>query len=411
MTNLLSPRRILAAAPLWVLAGILLSAACSRADEPTEKHRRMENRFLFVVDASSAMKARAVGVEEAVNGLLESNMKGELRKGDTIGLWTYNDHLDTDFPMEVWSEKKRDGILTEVREHLLRLRYEKRAHLDKALPAITKVVESSERLTVILIFDGSDSIKGTPFDKDINGLHKRYAAEFRAAHAPFVTILAARQGAVFDYTLNYPGTVMVPHTADPLPPPETNAPPPLVASAPPPPVEPAPQPPPANVQIVLTGSNFAHNASAQPPAAGNVEAVVVPAPAPAVATNVTPPAEPAPVAVEAAPTNVAPLEPQRASPLAPSTPPPASVVTTPVKPAPVAPGPLPIPAAAAPVTSAQSTPVAPAVVAATSGQLAAMFIMAFSLLTIAVVLVLFLVRRWRGGPQPSLISQSIDRSH
>jgi multisubunit Na+/H+ antiporter MnhC subunit len=44
------------------------------------------------------------------------------------------------------------------------------------------------------------------------------------------------------------------------------------------------------------------------------------------------------------------------------------------------------------------------------GQQLAMFIMAFSLLTIAVVLVLFLVRRSRGGRQPSLISQSIDRS-
>jgi hypothetical protein len=38
-----------------------------------------------------------------------------------------------------------------------------------------------------------------------------------------------------------------------------------------------------------------------------------------------------------------------------------------------------------------------------------MFVMAFSLLTIAVVLVVFLVRRSRGGSQPSLISQSIDR--
>jgi hypothetical protein len=35
--------------------------------------------------------------------------------------------------------------------------------------------------------------------------------------------------------------------------------------------------------------------------------------------------------------------------------------------------------------------------------------MAFSLLTIAVVLVVFLVRRSRKAPQPSLISQSIDR--
>jgi hypothetical protein len=96
------------------------------------------------------MKARTNGVEEAVNGLLESGMKGELRKGDTIGLWTYNDRLNTDFPMEVWSEEKKDDILQEVREHLRHLRYEKHSHLDKALPAIMQVVENSERLTVIL---------------------------------------------------------------------------------------------------------------------------------------------------------------------------------------------------------------------------------------------------------------------
>jgi hypothetical protein len=40
----------------------------------------------------------------------------------------------------------------------------------------------------------------------------------------------------------------------------------------------------------------------------------------------------------------------------------------------------------------------------------ALIVMAFSLLTIAVVLVIFLVRRARGEPQPSLISQSINRS-
>jgi hypothetical protein len=39
----------------------------------------------------------------------------------------------------------------------------------------------------------------------------------------------------------------------------------------------------------------------------------------------------------------------------------------------------------------------------------ALFIMAFSLLTIAVVLVVFLLRRSRSAPQPSLITQSIDR--
>jgi hypothetical protein len=374
---------------------MLLFAAWSRAEDPPTHHRRMENRFLFVIDTSSAMTSRTNGLEEVVTGLLASGMKGELRKGDTIGLWTYSDHLDTDFPMEVWAEDKKDSILKEVREHIGNLSYEKHSHLEKALPQIMHVVENSERVTVILIFDGADLIKGTPFDKDINGLHKHYAGEFRSAHEPIVTLMAARNGTVFDYTINYPGTVMVPHTADPLPPPETNTPENLVVSAPPPPVEPAPSmPPPAKVQIILSGSDFIHNASAPPPAASHVAAVVTPAsaPAPVVVSNVPPPVEAAPVAVQAAQTNVAPPEG--------SPPPPAPIVTTPAKAAPVVPAPAPIPAAA---------PIAPAVLAATTGQLAAMFIIAFSLLTIAVVLVLFLVRRWR-GPQPSLISQSIDRS-
>jgi len=412
MTKHFTSQRILATAPLWVLVGIFLSAACGRADDLPAKHRHMENRFLFVIDTSSAMKARAVGVEEAVNGLLESDMKGELRKGDTIGLWTYSDQLDADFPMEVWSDKKKDSILREVREHLLRLRYEKRAHLERALPAIQQVVSSSERLTVILIFDGSDAIKGTRFDKDINALHKRYAGEFRTAHAPFVTLLAVRDGAVFDYTINYPGTVMVPHMADPLPTPETNTPPILAVNAPPPvdPAPPAPQVP--NVQITLSGSNFAHNASIPPPPAGNASAVVTPAPlpAPVVVTNVPPPAEPAPVAVQAAQTNVAPAETGSAPPPVASSPPPAPAVTTPPTSAPVATSPSPPPSSATPLTPAANSPVVPAVVGATSGQVAAMFVMAFSLLTIAVVLVIFLVRRSRSAPQPSLISQSIDRS-
>src|ERR1700678_3281695 len=118
MNNRFSFRHILATAPVWVLAGILLSTAWSRAEEPTARRRRLENRFLFVIDTSSAMKARAKGVGEAVNGLLESDIKGELRKGDTIGLWCFRDRPDTEFPMEVWSKEKKDSILKEVREHV-----------------------------------------------------------------------------------------------------------------------------------------------------------------------------------------------------------------------------------------------------------------------------------------------------
>ncbi len=385
-------RRILAAAPLWALAGILLFPPWSRAEDSPEARHRMENRFLFVIDTSSAMKSRTNGIAEAVNGLLSSDIKGQLRKGDTIGLWTYNDRLNTGFPMQLWSDKKKNEILTEVGDHLRELHYEKRSHLEKVLPEINKIVAHSERVTVILIFDGADLIKGTPFDKDINDLHKQYAREFKAAHSPFVTILAAHHGEVFDYTINYPGTVVVPPTADPLPQPETNAPPLVAASPPPPPVvtnPPAePKPPKRRVEITLSGSNFSHNAAAPPSAPSNVAAVVTPPPAspPPVVANEPAPAVAAPVIVQNDKTNVAPPEPIAPPPTAPA----VAVKATPSTP-----------------TAVQVVPVLPP---ASTGQQLAMFVTAFSLLTIAVVLVLFLVRRSRGAAPPSLISQSIDRT-
>ena len=325
MASRFSLRGILTAAPLWVLAGILLSASWSRAEDPPEQRHRKENRFLFVIDASSAMKARSDGIKEAVNGLLASGMKGQLRKGDTIGVWTYNDRLNAEFPMQIWSDKKKDDIVADVRDHLRDLQYEKRSHLEKVLPEINKLVAHSERLTVILVFDGVDLIKGTPFDKDINDLHKQYAREFKAAHSPFVTLLSARDGAVFDYTINYPGTVVVPPTADPLLP-ETNAPPAVAASAPPAVIPHPPEeskPPRRRIEITLSGSNFAHNAAVPPPAASNVVETVTPppVPAPVVVTN-----EPAPVVVQAVNTNAAPPETALPPPPAAAAPPPAPEV-------------------------------------------------------------------------------------
>jgi hypothetical protein len=439
MNKLFYSRRLLAAVPIWLLAGLLLATALGQTDEPPRKRRRMENRFLFIIDNSAAMRPRTNGVAEAVLGLLQSGMKGELRKGDTIGLWTFSDRLSTEFPMLVWSEKEKDDLVDQVHGYLRHLRYEKRSRLDDVMPVLRQVIADSERLTVILVFDGSGLIRGTPFDTDINGLLKKYGRQFHDVHQPIVTVLAARNGTVFDYTINYPNAVMVPHTADPLPAPETNAPPPVLAVTPTPstntPAEPTS--PPHRIEIIMSGTNLVtQGAATAPSAASNIVAIATPAPvptpaptptttlpptpaitptpapeptpapiptpapapAPAPITNAPPPAAPAPAVVQVTNLGAAPAIP-------PPTPPPTApaVSEAPVPPAAVAtPTPVPVPPA--------PTPAVMAVAATSPAQQVAMFIMAFSLLTIAVVLVLFLVRRSRRKSQPSLISQSIDRS-
>jgi hypothetical protein len=371
-------------------------------------------------------------VEEAVLGLLKSGLQGEARKGDTLGLWSYRDQLHPEFPMQVWSEQNKGEIAETVQRFLRHLRYEKSARLDKVWPAVRQVLGKSERLTVIFIYDGEETLRGTPFDEDINDLQKQYRREFRAAHLPLVTVLAARDGQFFDYTINYPGSITVPHTADPLPPPETNAPPVAAApSTPAPsatnaPVEPKP---PRRIEIVMKGPAAA--APAPAPAAA------APAPAPAAA----PPAAPVPPA--AVSNQVVPVTPppsglaKPSEPLPPAAPPPQPVAPVapvavqitnnaatpapsaapPAPPARPAPPPIvamaPAPAPAAPVSQPKPPAARPGpmpVAVASTGQQAALFVLAFSLLTIAAVLVIFLLRRSRARPHSSLISQSIDRS-
>jgi hypothetical protein len=368
----------------------------------------MDNRFLFVLETSSSMASRTNGIENAIVGLLKTGIHGELRPGDTIGFWTYSDRLRPDFPMQVWSHHSNDAIVENIGSYLRHLRYEKRGHLEKVLPQILQIIGISERVTIIFLSDGNGQVGGTPFDRDINELQKKYAREFRDAHEPIITILAARDGQPFDYTINYPNTISVPHTADPWPPPVTNAPVVATASAP----APAPPPPHRHIEIIMSGR-----------------------------TNVAPSPLPAPVAVAAPVSTPAPLPP---TPSIVTAPPVANISTAPAPasaplPSPVAAAPLPAPAATAsapvgpagvpvavptfspapqtvasapnlPVLTPAPNPMPPPLAAASAGQQVALFVIAFSLLTIAVVLVIFLVRRSRGDPPPSLISQSIDRS-
>jgi hypothetical protein len=393
-----------------LIPAALLAAAPGPKENPPAKHSHMENRFLFIVETAADMKSRADESTRAVVGLLNSDLKGELRPGDTIGLWTYSSSLHPEFPMQVWSEEKKGDIAELVRQYLRQVRYEKQGRLDKVWPMLRQAVAKSERLTVILIYDADETLRGTPFDKDINALQKKYRHEFRSENLPVVTILSARDGEFFDYTINYPGSISVPHTADPLPPPETNAPPVVAAAPPPAPSNPPAEPKPLRV-IEIVRTHPGTNASA--PARVSATAVapeVKPLRTIEIVNNNPAPtgAEPQPPAVAASPAAVTN---QDVSTLPTLPAPPPRVAT--IVPAIVADTNS---AAAAPPNATASSPVAVPIAApapmrvtiASAGQQAALFVIAISLLTIAVALVIFLFRRSRGA-QPSLISQSIDR--
>jgi len=212
-----------------------------------------ENRFLFIINTSSAMRRLTNGIQQAVLGLLQSGMQEQMRDGDTFGIWTYDDQLHTGFPMQAWSESKtRAPSSRPCPPGWRRLVTRTGPVWTKVLPAARQVIAQSRAVTLIFIFDGSETMQGTGFDKDINDLHKEFGREVRAENIPFVTVLAARDGRVFDYRVRTPSSASVPRTADLFKPVETNSIPDVAATNPPPSAVVASKPPePRHVEIVL----------------------------------------------------------------------------------------------------------------------------------------------------------------
>src|SRR6478752_2899182 len=71
---------------LFTQTGLQTLRAQTPAAAPAPKS---SNRFLFVVETSKSMRPRTNAVLTIVNNLFATAMKGNLRAGDTVGLWTF----------------------------------------------------------------------------------------------------------------------------------------------------------------------------------------------------------------------------------------------------------------------------------------------------------------------------------
>ncbi|HWX19070.1 MAG TPA: hypothetical protein VN578_04085, partial [Candidatus Binatia bacterium] len=146
------------------------------------------------------MKRRAHGVVESVQNLLGSSLKNQLRPGDTLGVWTYNERLYAgQFPLEQWTPETQPKVAVRLLGFLQDLTYEKKASFDKVVPELERVIRESEYITVILLSSGEEKMKGTPFDDRINAAYKQWQQESQKATGPLVTVLRAKAGKFTDW--------------------------------------------------------------------------------------------------------------------------------------------------------------------------------------------------------------------
>jgi len=161
------------------------------------------NRYLFIVDTSFSMYDRAMGVQTVVRNLLQSGMNGQLRRGDTLGVWTFNEKLYAGrLPLQRWTPEAQQIITLRTLEFLGKQHYEKTTALDDALAEMARVIENSDAITVILISDADEKIKGTPFDAAINAIYSQNYRRQKKAQMPFTTILRAESGTITGYKVN-----------------------------------------------------------------------------------------------------------------------------------------------------------------------------------------------------------------
>ncbi len=189
---------------LTLLLGLMVaSPGTLQAQTNVTAGRQKGNRYLLIVETSGATQRRRDGVVNAAGDLIASGMHGQLRPGDTLGVWTYNETLLAGrFPIEIWLPEEGDALIRRVLKFLQDQKYEKQGRPEAFLPQMTRLIEGSQFITVVLISSGQAELRGTPFDGPINQFYKSWQDQQNKARMPFVTVLQATRGKITQYAVS-----------------------------------------------------------------------------------------------------------------------------------------------------------------------------------------------------------------
>jgi len=213
-----------------LLAGMILLPGL-RA-QPTEQ--TVQNRFLFVFDTSHDMKSRGEAVEKTLNTLLATSLNGQLHAGDSMAVWTFGQDLrPADYPLQTWNPDNAVMIASNLVKFLGNQHYGKATRFEALQPLLNRVVQNSERLTVLIFCDGEAKFSGTPFDDGINQIFDQKRSDQKKAGQPVIIVLRSQLGQYVGCSmglpplpLNYPQFPPLPLPPPPPAPKVTNAPPP-----------------------------------------------------------------------------------------------------------------------------------------------------------------------------------------
>lgn len=171
-----------------LLAGVFLIPA-------SHAQQTVQNRYLLIFDTSADMKKRVPMMQKALDNLFLTGLNGQLQPGDSIGIWTFGQELSTgQFHLISWVPDEAATVAKDINSFIGKQHYAKTAGFGALQPLMNKVVQDSDRLTMLIFCDGETPMSGTPYDAGINQIFQQRQAAQKTAKQPFIIVLRAQLG-------------------------------------------------------------------------------------------------------------------------------------------------------------------------------------------------------------------------
>ncbi|HEY3931613.1 MAG TPA: hypothetical protein VGM58_04510 [Verrucomicrobiae bacterium] len=202
MNNQMCPKIIVRfARVVFVLLAAVLLIPVLHAQPAAQN---VDNRLLLVFETSAATKKSMPSVEIFLKQLFALDMSGQLQRGDTVGVWTFDRHLRAgQFPLQHWVPENAAAIASNITAFVEHQHYAKNGRFDELSQPLNQLVQDSERLTVLIFCDGRSEIHGTPYDAQINAVFQQQAKQIKAGQ-PFVIVLRTQLGKYIWATVGIP---------------------------------------------------------------------------------------------------------------------------------------------------------------------------------------------------------------
>ncbi len=134
--------------------------------------------------------------------LIYTGIGGEMKQGDLFSFWTFNENPDTQqFALTEWKPEQRQALANQAYAFLKNQPFQKISRFDKALGEILLSTQESASLTIVILGDGLEFVRGTPFNHELNTAYSERSPELRRSDKPFITVLQAKQGLVVGWSI------------------------------------------------------------------------------------------------------------------------------------------------------------------------------------------------------------------